>query len=51
MPVKRTLRLAAAFLAALSLFRPGVQGLDDLTGPLGRSLYLNFTRQVNVSGG
>ena len=27
-----------------------VQGLEDLTGPLGRSLYLKFTRQVNVFG-
>ncbi|MDE2874907.1 MAG: DUF5916 domain-containing protein [Gemmatimonadota bacterium] len=28
-----------------------VQGIEDLTGPLGRSLYLKFTRQVNVFGG
>ena len=28
-----------------------VQGLEDLTGPLGRSVYLKFTRQVNVFGG
>ena len=28
-----------------------VQGIEDLTGPLGRSLYLKFTRQVNLSGG
>ena len=28
-----------------------VQGIESLTGPLGRSLYLKFTRQVNVFGG
>ena len=27
------------------------QGIEDPTGPLGRSLYLKFTRQVNVFGG
>ncbi len=28
-----------------------VQGIGTLTGPLGHSLYLRFTRQVNVFGG
>ena len=28
-----------------------VQGIETLTGPLGRSVYLKFTRQVNVFGG
>ena len=28
-----------------------VQEIEDLTGPLGRSLYLKFTRQVGVFGG
>ena len=28
-----------------------VQGIESLTGPLGRSLFLKFTRQVNVLGG
>ncbi|MEZ4417652.1 MAG: DUF5916 domain-containing protein [Gemmatimonadota bacterium] len=28
-----------------------VQGIDDLSGPLGRSLILKFTRQFNVMGG
>ncbi len=28
-----------------------VQGIDDLSGPLGRSLILKFTRQFNVLGG
>ena len=28
-----------------------VQGLESLTGPLGRSVYLKFTRQVNLLGG
>lgn len=28
-----------------------VQGIEDPTGPLGRSLHLKFTRQVNVFGG
>lgn len=28
-----------------------VQGIETLTGPLGRSVYLKFTRQLNVFGG
>ncbi len=28
-----------------------VQGIESLTGPLGRSLFLKFTRQINVLGG
>ena len=28
-----------------------VQGIENLTGPLGRSVYLKFTRQVSVFGG
>jgi len=28
-----------------------VQGIEALTGPLGRSVYLKFTRQLNVLGG
>ncbi len=28
-----------------------VQGIGDLTGPLGRSVFLKFTRQMNVFGG